>query len=115
MPRTGLPNYQPIPQSPAGGGRGRGRGMPFDPMSILGGAPSFTGGAAGPAYSDATGAPVYFDVNAQPFVATGPFALRGTASQTGTPGGSVGAITAGNVVWLALLGLAGFIAVRAIK
>ncbi|WP_375595852.1 hypothetical protein ABWI00_06040 [Algihabitans albus] len=89
--------------------------MPFDPMSILGGAPSFTGGPAGPAYSDATGAPVYLDSNQQPFVATGPFALRGTASQTGTPGGSVGAVTAGNVVWLVVAGLAGFVALRALK
>lgn len=118
MPKTGLPNYQPIPQSPAGGRRGR-KGGGFDPLSLLAGGlglPSFAGGDAGPAYSDATAAPIWGGdggVFSDPFVSTGPFATGGSsAAQTGTPGGSVGAITAGQVVWLALIGIGGFALIR---
>jgi hypothetical protein len=79
--------------------------VPFDPLSFLSGGgiaglPSFTGGAAGPAFSDAdSGASSNSASVSGAFVIGGGNQLAGGGSPGGA-GGSFGALTSSNLFWI---------------
>jgi len=76
--------------------------VPFDPLSLLAGAPSFQGGDAAPALSDADSGNVSAVFSA-PFVVGADNQIAG-AGGPGGAGGGVGALGSAGLIGLALIG-----------
>lgn len=84
-------------------------GAALDPLSMLGGLPSFTGGTAGPSMSDGT--------QTSTITIGSPFAVgSGSSANAENSGGASSASTgANNLVMWALLGLVAVAIVRTVR